>query len=71
MIEITREQFWELENRVADCSIQRITNELIVERNGEGRLYKNKGLAGKKWFRSIPEQNVYLADAKLIQEFLK
>lgn len=72
MNEITREQFEHLENCVADCSIQKVTGELeVVNTPGGGKLYRNKGLMGKKWFRSMPEQGVWLADPKLIKRFLK
>lgn len=67
MNEITREEFWILEDKVVSCELQKVTGDLIVEHHGEGKLYRNS--AGK-WLRSIPEQNVYLAHPKLIKKFL-
>lgn len=68
MKEITREQFWKLEDLVASCEMQKFTGELQVEHHGEGKLYKN---SRGKWFRSIPEQNLYLADSKLLSKYKK
>lgn len=70
MNEIERDQFYKLEDLVVSCDIQKVTGELEIKHDGEGRLYKNKGLGGKKWFRSIPDKGVYLADPALIEKFL-
>jgi hypothetical protein len=66
MEEITKQEFWILENNLLE--IEKTTGELEVVKNGEGRLYK-RGF--KKWFRSIPEKNIYLADPSLILTFLR
>ena len=67
MEEITRAEFWKLEEKLSE--IEQTTGKLdIVRSGGEGKLYK-RGF--KKWMRSIPEKGVYLADTSLILKFLR
>ena len=66
MNEISRDSFWKLEELVANCKLQEFTGELEIEHLRNGKLYKNsKG----KWFQSIHNPEIYLADPKLIKKF--
>jgi len=70
MNEITKEEFWKLEDLVASCEMQKATGQVRIIRRPDGsRIYVN--LFNDKLFQYLASQNLYFATRKIINKFLR
>lgn len=64
--EVTQSQFFMIQGAIERGETEKITGKLIVEKNGDDRLYHN---SRGNWLRSY--RGIYFAHPKLIKKFGK